>query len=76
MIDLGNFRSRIFQPAAKRAGVEGLSPKDLRHTAVARAIHRGANVYQVLSATRPATRRKPHVRPLMRRSLLRHSYGV
>lgn len=47
MIDLGNFRSRIFQPAAGRAGIEGLSPKDLRHTAVARAIHRGANVYQV-----------------------------
>lgn len=47
MIDLGNFRSRVFQPACKRAGLVALAPKDLRHTAVARAIHRGANVYQV-----------------------------
>jgi integrase len=29
----GNFRQRIFDPAAKAAGLPDLSPHDLRHTA-------------------------------------------
>lgn len=39
-----NFRSRLFDAAAKRAGVEGVTPHGLRHTAASLAIQAGAPV--------------------------------
>ena len=48
MLDAGNFRSRIFKPAAQRAGLgDGLRINDLRHSAVSFAVAHGANVYAV-----------------------------
>lgn len=41
-----NFRSRVFDQAAQRAGL-GLTPHDLRHTAASLAIAAGANVKAV-----------------------------
>lgn len=43
----GNFRRRVFDPAARRAGVEGLTPHGLRHTAASLAIQAGASVLAV-----------------------------
>ena len=39
-----NFRHRVLTPAARAAGLEGLSAHDLRHTAASLAIAAGANV--------------------------------
>lgn len=39
-----NFRPRFFDPAAARAGIPGLTPHELRHTAASLAIKAGANV--------------------------------
>ena len=39
-----NFRHRVLTPAARAAGLDGLSPHDLRHTAASLAIAAGANV--------------------------------
>jgi integrase len=39
-----NFRPRFFDPAAERAGISGLTPHELRHTAASLAIKAGANV--------------------------------
>lgn len=39
-----NFRPRIFDPAAERAGLVGLTPHELRHTAASLAVAAGANV--------------------------------
>ena len=39
-----NFRPRFFDPAAERAGLLGLTPHELRHTAASLAIKAGANV--------------------------------
>ena len=39
-----NFRSRVFDPAFRKAGIVGLTPHDLRHTAASVAISAGANV--------------------------------
>jgi integrase len=48
MMNAHNWRERVFRPASERAGVNhGLSPNDLRHTAVAWAISLGADVYTV-----------------------------
>lgn len=47
MIQAGNFRNRVLSHAADRAGVPGLTPNDLRHSAVSWAISLGANVYDV-----------------------------
>jgi integrase len=42
-----NFRSRVFAPAAKKIGMPGLTPHDLRHTAASLAVQAGANVKAV-----------------------------
>ena len=39
-----NFRPRFFDPAAEKAGLLGLTPHELRHTAASLAIAAGANV--------------------------------
>jgi integrase len=43
----GNFRRRFFDPAARAAGLPGLTPHDLRHTAASLAVSDGANVKAV-----------------------------
>jgi integrase len=43
----GNFRRRVFDPAATAAGLEDLSPHDLRHTAASLLVASGANVKAV-----------------------------
>jgi integrase len=40
----GNFRRDVFTPATRRAGLEGLVPHSLRHTAASLAIAAGADV--------------------------------
>jgi site-specific recombinase XerD len=48
MIDTDNFRSRIFGPAAKRAGLnDGVTLMDLRHTAASNLIASGADIVTV-----------------------------
>ena len=47
VLRLGNFRRRVFDPAARRAGVGHLTLHDLRHTAASLAIASGANVKDV-----------------------------
>lgn len=47
VLRLRNWRRRVFDPAAKAAGIEGVSPHDLRHTAASLAIAAGANVKAV-----------------------------
>lgn len=39
-----NFRPRIFDPAAASAGLAGLTPHQLRHTAASLAVAAGANI--------------------------------
>ncbi|MDF3044173.1 MAG: integrase family protein [Ornithinibacter sp.] len=41
---LGNWRHRVFDPACAAAGLVGVTPHDLRHTAASLAIAAGANV--------------------------------
>ncbi|MGJ7440665.1 tyrosine-type recombinase/integrase [Aquipuribacter sp. MA13-6] len=45
---MGNFRRDVFDRAAIRAGVQGVTPHGLRHTAASLAIGEGANVKLVL----------------------------
>lgn len=42
-----NFRRRIFDPAAAAAGLDGLTPHELRHTAASLLVASGANVKAV-----------------------------
>jgi integrase len=42
-----NFRPRFFDPAAKKAGLPGLRPHELRHITASLAIAAGANVKAV-----------------------------
>ena len=42
-----NFRRRVFDSAARAAGVEGLTPHELRHTAASLAVAAGANIKAV-----------------------------
>ena len=42
-----NFRRRHWDPAVKAAGLDGLTPHDLRHTAASLAVAAGANVKAV-----------------------------
>ena len=44
---LSNFRRRAFDPAARAAGLDGLTPHELRHTAASLAIASGASVKAV-----------------------------
>ncbi len=44
---LMNFRRRVFDPAARAAGLAGLTPHELRHTAASLAVSAGANVKAV-----------------------------
>ncbi len=44
---LTNFRRRVFDPAASAAGLDGLTPHELRHTAASLAVSAGANVKAV-----------------------------
>lgn len=46
---LRNWRRTVFDPACSEAGIVGLSPHDLRHTAASLAIAAGANVKAVQS---------------------------
>ena len=43
----GNFRSQVFDAAAARAGLSGLTPRELRHTAASLAVAAGANIKAV-----------------------------
>lgn len=47
VLRLGNWRTRVFDVACRSAGLQGLSPHDLRHTAASLAIASGANVKAV-----------------------------
>ena len=48
MLDGGNFRRRLFGPAAERAGVNhGIRVNDLRHSAVSFAVAHGADIYSI-----------------------------
>ena len=42
-----NFRRRVFDPAARHAGLPGLTPHELRHTAASLAVAAGANIKAV-----------------------------
>jgi integrase len=42
-----NFRRDVFDPAARDAGLEGLTPHEMRHTCAALAVSAGANVKAV-----------------------------
>jgi integrase len=44
---LRNFRRRAFNPACRAAGLDGLTPHELRHTAASLAVSAGANVKAV-----------------------------
>lgn len=44
---LMNFRRRVFDPAARSVGLDGLTPHELRHTAASLAVSAGANVKAV-----------------------------
>jgi integrase len=44
---IGNWRARVFDPACKGAGISGVTPHDLRHTAASLAVSAGANVKAV-----------------------------
>jgi len=43
----GNFRSQVFDAAAKEVGLAGFTPHELRHTAASLAIAAGANIKAV-----------------------------
>lgn len=47
VLRVNNFRNRVFDPAVKAMGLQGLTPHDLRHTAASLAISAGANVKAV-----------------------------
>jgi integrase len=47
VLRVGNFRKRVFDRAAREAGLEGLTPHELRHTAASLAVSAGANVKAV-----------------------------
>lgn len=46
-IRLANWRCRVWDPAVAAAGLVGLTPHDLRHTAASLAIASGASVKHV-----------------------------
>ena len=44
LLRLSNFRNKVFDPAAKQAGLNGLTVHELRHTAASLAVSSGASV--------------------------------
>lgn len=46
-LHMRNWRSRVFDPACERAGLVGITPHDLRHTAVSLAIAAGGDIKTV-----------------------------
>jgi integrase len=44
---LRNFRRQVFDPAVRTAGLDGLTPHELRHTAASLAVSAGGNVKAV-----------------------------
>jgi site-specific recombinase XerD len=47
VLRLGNWRHRVFEPAARAIGRTDIHPHDLRHTAASLAIKTGGNVKAV-----------------------------
>jgi integrase len=47
VLRINNWRPRVFDPACAAAGLTGVSPHDLRHTAASLAVSAGANVKAV-----------------------------
>jgi integrase len=47
VLHLRNWRREVFDPAARAAGLDGLTPHELRHTAASLAVSAGANVKAV-----------------------------
>ncbi len=47
VLRLRNWRRQVFDPAARAAGLDGLTPHELRHTAASLAIAAGANIKAV-----------------------------
>jgi site-specific recombinase XerD len=47
VLRVGNFRKRVSDCATQGAGLEGLTPHELRHTAARLAVSAGANVKAV-----------------------------
>ena len=47
VLRINNGRPRVFDQACVAAGIDGLTPHDLRHTAASLAISAGANVKAV-----------------------------
>lgn len=47
VLRLNNWRRRVFEPACAAAGIAGITPHDLRHTAASLAVASGANVKAV-----------------------------
>ena len=47
VLRLRNWRRQVFNPAVETAGLQGVTPHDLRHTAASLAIAAGANVKAV-----------------------------
>src|SRR5215207_2299429 len=45
--EISTFVGDVFDPAARDAGLEGLTPHELRHTAASLAVSAGANVKAV-----------------------------
>jgi len=46
-VRINNWRRRVFDPACERAGITGVTPRDMRHTAASLAVSAGANVKPV-----------------------------
>jgi integrase len=55
MIDLHNFRARVWAPAVKRAGLDRVRIYDLRHTAASNMIAAGIDVVTVSETTGHST---------------------
>ena len=47
VLRLRNWRREVFDPAARAAGLDGITPHDLRHTAASLAIAARANIKAV-----------------------------
>ena len=47
VLRLRNWRREVFDPAARAAELDGITPHDLRHTAASLAIAAGANIKAV-----------------------------